>query len=119
VRPFLRWIVHGKPKPPTVIEAEWAFVDPRTDALVAIAASMERFVGAAESVAAALERAERRALGVEKGELMGEEDRPARPEEQLSERASIAPDVEVPEEIEERLRREKDDEALELEEGAA
>lgn len=66
MRPLWRWIVHGKPTPPPpVIRAEWSFEDPRTDALVAIAASMERFALAAESVAAALDRAEQRALDVE------------------------------------------------------
>lgn len=39
-----------------------------------------------------------------------------KPEEELSERASIAPDAEVPEEVERRLREAKDDDARDLEE---
>lgn len=76
MRPLWRWIVHGKPKPIPVIEAEWTFEDPRTDALVAMAAALqeqtlvlERFAVAAESVAGALERAEQRALPSEEGVL--------------------------------------------------
>lgn len=62
--------MHGKPKPPPVIRAEFSHEDPRTDALKAMAAAaeaqafaMQRFAVAAESVAAALDRAEQRALG--------------------------------------------------------
>lgn len=44
------------------------------------------------------------------------EDDEAKPEEHLSERASIAPDVEVPEEVERRLREGEADDAKDLEE---
>jgi hypothetical protein len=70
MRPFLRWIVNGKPKPPPTIYAEFTFEDPRTDALKAMAAAaeaqtllLERFTTAAEHVAATLDRAEQRVLG--------------------------------------------------------
>jgi hypothetical protein len=66
--------VYGKPKPPMVIHAEWTEEDPRTDALVSIAASMERFVVAAESVAAMLERAEQRVLPDEETPELGRAD---------------------------------------------
>lgn len=73
MRPLLRWLIHGKPKPPVVIQGELLRIeDPRTDALVAIAeavkvqaVAMERFANAAESVLGTLERAEQRVLASE------------------------------------------------------
>lgn len=72
MRKVWRWVIHGKPKPIPTIYAEYRHEDPRTDALKAIAVSLEnqnelfeRFVVASESVAAALDRAEKRALEVE------------------------------------------------------
>lgn len=75
MRPFLRWLINGKrPKPtplseiPTIIR----FEDPRTDALKAMAAALEtqtaileRFAEAAESVVAALDRAEQRTIAAQ------------------------------------------------------
>jgi hypothetical protein len=78
VRPFLRWLVNGRPRPlePIVLTGEWTELDPRTDALKAMAAALEaqtamlgtqalmleRFAVAAEMVVGVLERAEARAL---------------------------------------------------------
>lgn len=76
MRPFLRWLVNGRPKPtePIVLYGEWS--NPREDAILATAASLaeqtamlgtlalllERNAVATESMLAALDRAERRAL---------------------------------------------------------
>lgn len=67
-----RWIIHGNSKPIVInVPGEIRFEDPRTDALKAMAealqaqaAVLERMALTAESVAAVLERAERRTLGV-------------------------------------------------------
>lgn len=70
MRPFLRWLVHGKRQPPILLPGLLlSESNPREEALIAMAAALEaqtlmleRFASAAEQVAATLERAEQRAL---------------------------------------------------------
>lgn len=72
MRRVWRWVVYGRPSPPVVLQGDWTFEDPRTDALKAMAAALEaqtlmleRFTLAAESVAETLARAEQRVLEAE------------------------------------------------------